>query len=166
MATLKWMSVALIALLMFPMVAQSDSVGNTIEIAGDVPHPLTVSADQIRIRPHLKLEVTEHGKKISYSGVSLSDLLHEAGTPSGPALKGKALTSYVLAQARDGYQVLFALAEFDPAFTDKQVLLADSADGKPLSESQGPLRLVVSGEKKPARSIRMLAKITVVQLSK
>ncbi len=38
--------------------------------------------------------------------------------------------------------------------------------GAPLSETQGPFRLVVPREKKPARSIRMLEKITVVRLRK
>jgi hypothetical protein len=37
---------------------------------------------------------------------------------------GKALASYVLAEARDHYQVAFALAEIDPAFTGNQILIA------------------------------------------
>jgi hypothetical protein len=72
----------------------------------------------------------------------------------------------VLAEARDGYQVVYTLTELDPAFTSNKIIIADTADGKPLSETQGPFRLVVPQEKKPARSIRMLEKITVVRLRK
>jgi DMSO/TMAO reductase YedYZ molybdopterin-dependent catalytic subunit len=42
--------------------------------------------------------------------------------------------------------------------------LADTADGKPLPERQGPLRIVVPQEKKGARWIRMVESIEVVTL--
>ena len=101
-----------------------------------------------------------------YEGVWLHEILKRAGVPSGGELRGKALTSYLLVEAKDGYQVLFSLAEIDPAFTENQVLLADKADGKPLVGSQGPFRLVAAKDKPGARSIRMVTKIEVVQLRK
>jgi hypothetical protein len=140
--------------------------GETVEISGDVAHPLSLTREAIAKRPHITVTIPEHGNNVSYEGVLLDDLLKEAGAPSGSSLKGKAMADYVLAEASDGYKVVYALAELDPAFTDKQVILADSSGGKPLSATQGPFRLVVSGEKKPARSIRMLTKISVVQLAK
>ncbi|MBK9976412.1 MAG: hypothetical protein IPP20_00535 [Gemmatimonadetes bacterium] len=70
---------------------------------------------------------------------------------------------YVLAAASDGYQVLFSLGELDPEITDGQYLVADAADGKPLFGEMGAFRLVVPGDKRGARSIRMLASVTVVQ---
>jgi hypothetical protein len=54
----------------------------------------------------------------------------------------------------------------DAAFTDSAVLLADRAKGQPLSDTQVPFRIVVAGDKKPARSLRMLERIDVVQLRK
>jgi hypothetical protein len=54
----------------------------------------------------------------------------------------------------------------DAAFTDSRILLADRAKGQPLSEAQGPFRIVVPSDKKPARSLRMLERIDVVQLKK
>jgi hypothetical protein len=44
------------------------------------------------------------------------------------------------------------LAELDSTFTDKTVILAYSVDGKPLPQGVGPFRIVVPGDKKPARS--------------
>ena len=68
--------------------------------------------------------------------------------------------------AHDGYRVLFALPELDPDFTDnsQQIILADTADGKPLGDKQGPVRIVVPQEKKGARWIRMVESIEVVTL--
>jgi len=79
-------------------------------------------------------------------------------------LRGKALASYLVASASDGYQAVYSLAEIDPVFTDSQVLVADSADGKPLMGAQGTFRLVAPKDKRGARSVRMLAKIEVVLL--
>lgn len=64
------------------------------------------------------------------------------------------------------YQALFSLAELDPAFVDSEVLLADTAKGKPLFGAQGRFRLIAPKDKPGARSVRMLVKIEVVQLRK
>jgi len=40
------------------------------------------------------------------------------------------LAGYVLAEAQDGYQVVFSLGELDPTFIDNEILLADTANGK------------------------------------
>ena len=68
---------------------------------------------------------------------------------------------YLLLEAQDGYQVLFTPPELDALFTDKVVLLADRRDGKPLSEKEGPLRIVVPEEKRQARWIRHVKSIAV-----
>jgi hypothetical protein len=60
----------------------------------------------------------------------------------------------LIASAPDGYRVLFSLTEFDPAFSDRVILLADRRDGQPLDNREGPLRLVVPGDKRHARWIR------------
>ena len=65
-----------------------------------------------------------------------------AGVPQGSELRGKVLSGYVLAEAQDGYQVLFSLGELDPAFIDDEILLADAANGKPLFGAQGRFRPV------------------------
>jgi hypothetical protein len=72
----------------------------------------------------------------------------------------------VLASAQDGYQVVFSLAELDPAFTANDIIVADTIDGKPLFASQGPFRIVAPKDARGARSIRMLERIEVVRLRK
>ena len=80
----------------------------------------------------------------------------------GPDLKGKNLAKYILITASDNYQVVFALAELDKAFTDKTIILADQVDGKPLPSGEGPFRVIVQDEKKPARCIREVTGIQVL----
>jgi hypothetical protein len=68
--------------------------------------------------------------------------------------------------ATDGYQVVFSLAELDPAFTCSEIIVADTIDGKPLFAGQGPLRMVAPKDTRAARSIRMLEHLEVVRLKK
>jgi len=76
------------------------------------------------------------------------------------------MTTYVLASASDGYQVLFSLAELDPVFTSSDIIVADTIDGEPLLAHQGPLRIVSPKDARPARSVRMLQRLDVVRLKK
>ena len=114
--------------------------------------------------PQHTAKIKEHDAETTYSGVSLHEVLVRAGAPTGSQLHGRALSTYVLASAKDGYQAVFTLTEMDPGFTDDEILIADRANGTPLAETQGPFRLIVPHDKKPARSVRMLEKIEAVQL--
>jgi hypothetical protein len=66
----------------------------------------------------------------------------------------------VVATGSDGYRSVVALAEIDPEFHPGLVLVADAMDGKPLGAA-GPFRLVVTEDKRPARSVRNLISIEV-----
>lgn len=138
----------------------------TIQVTGAVKQPLTLSADDLAKMPRASVKTTSNGMETTYEGVWLHEVLKRAGVPQAEALRGKALASYVLAEASDGYQVVFSLGELDPAFIDNEILLADTANGKALFGSQGRFRLVVPKDKPGARSVRMLTKIEVVQLRK
>ena len=65
-----------------------------------------------------------------------------------------ALATYVVVGAADHYRALFALAELDPGFTDRVVLIADSRDGQALGANAGPYQLIVPGDKREARWVR------------
>ena len=84
----------------------------------------------------------------------------------GKELRGKALASYVIAKAHDGYQVVFSLGELDTAFGNASILVADRRDGNPLFGYQGPFRIVCPNDKAGARSVRMLETLEVVRLQK
>ena len=136
----------------------------SIQVAGAVKQPLTLTADDLATMPRATVKTIGNGTETIYQGVWLHEVLKRAGVPQGGALRGKALAGYVLAEAQDGYQVVFSLGELDPAFIDNEILLADTANGKALSGAQGRFRLVVPKDKPGARSVRMLTKLEVVQL--
>jgi hypothetical protein len=112
--------------------------------------------------PHQTVTIFDHHTNANetYSGVPLMDLLAKLGVPHGADLHGKALADYVVATGADRYRSVVALAEIDPEFHPGLVLVADAMDGKPLG-SAGPFRLVVTEDKRPARSVRNLISIEV-----
>ncbi len=138
----------------------------SIQVTGAVKQSLTFTADDLATMPRATVKTTSNGMETFYEGIWLHEILKRAGVPQGRELRGKALAGYVLAEAQDGYQVLFSLAELDPSFIDNEILLADTANGKPLFGAQGRFRLVVPKDKPGARSVRMLTKLEVVQLGK
>jgi DMSO/TMAO reductase YedYZ molybdopterin-dependent catalytic subunit len=95
----------------------------------------------------------------TYTGVPLTDLLAKYGAPTGDKLHGKALAEYIVATGADGYKAVLALAETDPAFHPGDVLVADTLDGKPIGDKDGPFRLIVTEDKRPARSVHNLVSI-------
>ena len=147
-------------------VLSAQDAPSSIQITGAVKEPLTLTADDLAKMPRASVKTTSSGMETVYEGVWLHEVLKRAGVPQGAALRGKALASYVLAEAQDGYQVVFSLGELDPAFIDNEILLADTANGKALFGAQGRFRLVVPKDKPGARSVRMLTKLEIVQLRK
>src|SRR5580704_16640730 len=147
-------------------IAAAQDAAVSFTVTGAVKTPLTLTAADLAKMPRASVKSMSGGIETTFEGVWLHEILKRAGAPLGGELRGKALTTYLLVEAKDGYQVLFSLAEIDPAFTENQVLLADKADGKSLIGSQGPFRLVAAKDKPGARSIRMVTKIEVVQLRK
>ena len=139
---------------------------NTIMIGGDVATPLTITPAEFKTLPRTTVKVTEEDRTVTYEGVSLGELLNRAGAPVGPKLRGNAVASYITCIANDGYQVVFSLAEADPGFTSNEIIVADTVDGKPLFDYQGPFRIVAPHDKAGARSMRMLERIEVVRLRK
>jgi hypothetical protein len=114
--------------------------------------------------PQLHVSGTDHeGKKHEYDGVSLQDVLATAGVATGDGLRGKELADYIVAEGSDGYRIVFSVAELDPAFSNTQVIVATRVDGQPLQARDGPMRLVVPGDKRQARWVRMLTSVSLVR---
>jgi DMSO/TMAO reductase YedYZ molybdopterin-dependent catalytic subunit len=134
-----------------------------LRIAGDVSTPLVLTVADLKKMPRKTLSVMNpHDKKNeTYEGVLLEEILRKAGVPQGEHLRGASLAIYVIAEASDGYRVVFSLAELDSGILDSEVIVADTMDGAPLAAPLGPFRLVAPHEKRPARWVRMLTSITV-----
>lgn len=147
-----------------PVLAQQ--AAPSISVTGAVAQPLTLTAADLASMPRATVSTNSNGIATTYEGVWVGDVLKKAGLPLGPALRGAALSYYVVAAASDGYQVVFSLGELDPEMTDGQFLLADKANGKPLFGENGSFRLVIPKDKRGARSIRMLTALRIVQVPK
>lgn len=111
--------------------------------------------------PHTIITLyNEHAKaNQTYSGVLVSALLTRLGVPEKP--RGKDFRLYLVAEGSDGYAVVYSVGEVTPDVHDGTTLVADSLDGKPLAGA-GPLQLVTTGEKRPARWVRNLVSIRVL----
>jgi hypothetical protein len=106
----------------------------------------------------------EGGRSEACDGAPLSAILAKAGAPQGKALRGPELADVVMVGAADGYRVALALAETDPLMRPNPVVfLVDHCNGAPIAAPEGPLRLVVLGEGRPARSARQATSITMLR---
>lgn len=131
-------------------------LGLMLAAAVDVPFGVAARA---RL-PVVVAELRVHGTVQRCTGTRLGDLAARAGLASGEALKGQALVTVIVAEAADGYRVAFTLGEIDARLGNAEVLVADHCDGKVLAAADGPVRLVVPGEARGARSVRRLVRLT------
>src|SRR5499433_1323957 len=142
-----------------PLAAAGDVV---FRIGGDIEQPQQWTLDDLATLPRREVRARDRdGTEATFAGVALVDLLRLAGVPLGEKLRGSNMALYLLVEAADGYRVVFALPELDPAFTERVVLLADHRDGQLLATMEGPLRLVVPAEKRHARWVRQVGSCTV-----
>jgi len=141
----------------------SAQTGFKLKVSGEVAQPLELSLSDLSKMSRKEVTMKDkEGKLYSYAGVPIQDVLSMAKVPSGKELHGKEnLSKYVLVKSADGYQVLFSLAELDSSIQDKNVIVADTADGKPILPEKGPLRIIAVGEKKPARSSYQVTELLI-----
>lgn len=126
---------------------------NSVRVGGEVTTPLTLTAADLAAMPRTNATARDkQGVPHNFSGVAIADILNKAGVTTGRQLKGENMAKYLLVTCADNYKVVFSLAELDSSFTDRVVILADQEEGKPLPVGIGPFKLVVPGEKKPARN--------------
>lgn len=125
-----------------------------IKVEGEVITPLSLTRTDLAKMKHTEASMKDRdGTIYKYSGVPVIEILKLAGVTLGKELRGENLSKYLLVKGADGYEVIFSLAELDSSFTNKVVILADQQDGKELPIGKGPFRIVVEGEKKPARCV-------------
>lgn len=141
--------------------APAASPTSDLVLTAPAHEPVRLSPTELKALPHITVTFhnTHTNADETYSGVRLADLLGKLGAPLGDALRGKALANYVVASGADGYKSVLALGEIDPGFHPGDVIVADAIDGKPLDAHNGPFKLVVTEDKRPARSVRNLISV-------
>ena len=121
--------------------------------------PVQIDAALLAGLPEAKATLEAHGKKQVCEGPKLASVLGRLGVPQGEKLRGPALAQVIIVRAKDGYEVAFSLGELDPGMGNSTAIIATRCDGQPLAIGEGPFRLIVPGEKRPARSERMASSI-------
>ena len=133
-----------------------------LSVGGEVPRPSKLTAPEFARLPRQTVRAKDHeGKEAEFEGVPLVEVLKASGVQFGQDLRGPALATYLIVEAADGYRAVFALPELDPAFSDRVILLADRREGKPLGGKEGPLRVVVPGEKRHGRWVRQVVALKI-----
>jgi hypothetical protein len=105
---------------------------------------------------------TIHASK-NWCGRSASEF--RWGGPPGESVRGKLFLIGVVAEGTDHYGVLYSLAEVDPSIHAGDVIVADSMDGQKLGKD-GAFKVVSTEEKRPARWVRNLDQVTVVEVKR
>ena len=82
--------------------------GIVLQVGGAVSQPLALSFRDLIAMPRTTVQAQEHGKTVTYEGVTLTAILQKTGAPLGGQMRGKALATYVLITARDACRVVIA----------------------------------------------------------
>jgi hypothetical protein len=149
----------LIAFVWFSSAAIAEDVAASLALAGLEGQKATLTIAELDALPRVKVSATEHGIAHVFEGALLGDVLAKVSAPAGKAIHGGELTNVIVVEARDGYKVALSLAETDPTIRSERVILADRMDGSSLSGDKGSLQLVVEGDLRPARAVRMVSAI-------
>ncbi len=136
----------------------------SVAVTGPDGQTASLTAADLAAMPHVTLTVKQHDQTHVFDGPALGAILAKVGAAQGPALKGAELATVVRVSAADGYQVALALADTDPTVRADRIILADREDGARL-RADGPFRLVVEGDLRPARAARNVVRIEVLRLA-
>lgn len=149
--------------------AQSEQGGYapSFEITGAVRQPCSYELADLQRLPAIDVihscinENTHALQSHAYRGVLLWTLLVEAQ----PALPGDALGGYLAVSASDGFEVVLALAEIDPAYDRREVIVAYERDGTLLDETLGMAMLVVPDDRTCGRDVFWLTRLDLRHLA-
>jgi hypothetical protein len=128
------------------------ATAQSIVVKGAEDRVETVSPADIRAMHRASVTVP-YGDKGTYTGAVIGDFLAEVGAPSDVRLHRTPVNQIVIVTGQDGFTTVLSLAETEKSFRTEPVIVADQENGKPLDARQGPYRLIIGGELKPARSV-------------
>lgn len=133
----------------------------TLKAPNGQSRPLTDA--QLKALPHRTASIGAPEGAAPYDGVLIDDILPLMGWGKDEPIRGAAFGKVLVFTASDGYVIALTLAQIDQEFGMGPVVVADGKGGKPL-EGEGPFRLIVEGDKRPARSARNLTSIELRDL--
>jgi DMSO/TMAO reductase YedYZ molybdopterin-dependent catalytic subunit len=163
----------LILLLLPSVQAAEPENSKAIHVAGAIDKPSNWTVDRLKSElgsDMKKLHYSSHGQPHVSNSVPLLSLLKQCGAavemkmdPSAdPQTKNRPVRLAIVVRGRDGYTATIGMAELLPDIGNREAWLALDMDGQPLAEKDGPVKLIIPSDLKPARWIHEIATITVV----
>jgi hypothetical protein len=150
---------ALIAASLALAASDATAADQGIVVATSVEQTRNIDPAMVEKLPAIEDKIsflTAHGpEQASYTGALLWSVLDHTEMLGGD--RRARLRRTILVTGRDGYVAAVALAEIDPEFEGKRVLLAYRRDGQPIDGNT--LRLVVPGDRHGGRSVRDVVRI-------
>jgi len=145
--------------------AGAQGAAATLELVREDGRTRLLTAAELAALPQVEVpSQARDSTPVTLRGPALRTLLDLAGAPAGHEIRGPRLMLAVVAEASDGYRVVFSLAELDPSFGNRTAILAMTQDGGPLPAAEGPYRLVLPGEGHFSRWVRQVVRLRVVKI--
>ena len=145
-------------------------ISPSLTLSGKVADPTIVTPQTLSALT--RQSVTETAKYISgasqtidtYTGVSLWNLIQDAGLVTDPSIKNDLLRYAVVANGSDGYRAIISLGEIDPAFGNQPDIVAykDTNGQLGAGGQDGALRLIVPGDHAGGRYVSNLVSLQVI----
>jgi len=138
---------AVAVLLLLPAAFLRAAEPPVLRVPGAADRTVTPASLLGRGRMDVRVE-TGDGDAVVYHGLPLLEVIENAGVETRTmAGQRKTAPAIVVATSRDGYTVAFSMGELLMHRSDPHVfLVAESAAG-PLPENEGPVRLMVLGDR-------------------
>jgi len=138
--------VILLVLAAAPLLAQQPAP--TIGMPGAADRPLDPMSLLGRSQRDVRIEDAQAGLTV-YHGMPLLEVLERSGldirTMAGE--RKAAAAGVAVATSRDGYTVAFSIGELLMHRRDPRVFLVSETSTGPLPENEGPVRLIVHGDR-------------------
>jgi DMSO/TMAO reductase YedYZ molybdopterin-dependent catalytic subunit len=140
---------------------------STLSIRGDVQKPAQWSMESLKAQfagqvQSVKFTAGKDKQQKVGTGIPLLSVIQAAALKTDQRISHHDLKFLVILEAKDSYQAFFSLAELTPPQGSSPLaFIIWDVDGKPLSEKEAPLRLILTthGE---ARQIHGITTITLV----
>lgn len=144
---------SLLAALAFPAVAQDLTVSRADGTA------VVLTGKDLADLPRLQVSVEGKAGPDLYEGPALAHIMRAAGLPVGMRAHGPPMRGYLVIRGADGYAAVLSAVEADKDLHGDAAILADTLNGGPLPEREGPRRVVVADDLKSWRSVRQVVAI-------
>ncbi len=133
--------------------------GNSaVTVDGQVLNPLALTVESLQSDFSAQtIDVTylsgQETVTTSFTGVPLWQIINAAQPNFDADVRNDRLSTFIVITGSDGYQAVISWGEIDPEFAGQMILIAYEQEGSLITDTQGPIRLVVSSDVRGGRYV-------------